>query len=150
MTILARNCENFPGIFLKVFRNDLGGKIRNENSTRNFAVLCFFLYFHVMQNFLLPRMLCLSSERFSGNFRGFAKIHPLIFVLTLMQVLRMRGFDGDFLKRRAGDEEEEEGESSCVDWSNHRVMEWLRQVPPLYFFSTNSSFLSISVPDPDP
>jgi hypothetical protein len=40
----------------------------------------------------------------------------------------MRGFDGDFLKRRAGDEEEEEGESSCVDWSNHRVMEWLRQV----------------------
>jgi hypothetical protein len=52
----------------------------------------------------------------------------LIFVLTLMQVLRMRGFDGDFLKRRAGDEEEEEGESSCVDWSNHRVMEWLRQV----------------------
>jgi hypothetical protein len=81
----------------------------------------------------MTSLLFLSSERFSGNF------HPLIFVLTLMQVLRMRGFDGDFLKRRAGDEEEEEGESSCVDWSNHRVMEWLRQVPPFSVFSTNSS-----------
>ncbi len=69
-------------------------------------------------------------RKISGSFRGFAKIHHLIFVLTLLQVLRMRGFDGDFLKRRAGDEEEEEGESSCVDWSNHRVMEWLRQVAP--------------------
>jgi hypothetical protein len=49
-----------------------------------------------------------------------------------IQVLRQRRFDGEFLKRRAADsgddEEEGEGAGGCVDWSNHRVMEWLRQV----------------------
>lgn len=59
-----------------------------------------------------------------------------------IQILRQRGFHSEFLKRRAGDEDEEEGGqhedeeeektaaggSGCVDWSNHRVMEWLRQV----------------------
>jgi SAM domain (Sterile alpha motif) len=61
-----------------------------------------------------------------------------------IQILRQRRFDGEFLKRRADHSGEgggeEEGGVSCVDWSNHRVMEWLRQVPvPV-----------ISVVDPDP
>ncbi len=101
---------------------------------RNFAVV--FMFFSVLSCCAK----CLASKNdftvvfiFRNIFRQFSRFRensPLIFVLTLMQVLRMRGFDGDFLKRRAGDEEEEEGESSCVDWSNHRVMEWLRQVAP--------------------
>jgi hypothetical protein len=94
------------------------------------AVVMFFMYFYIIicaKTFASKNdfFVFLPSERFS-RFCGNTSV--LIFLLTLMQVLRMRGFDGDFLKRRAGDEEEEEGESSCVDWSNHRVMEWLRQV----------------------
>jgi len=42
-----------------------------------------------------------------------------------IQILRQHGFDSEFLTRRAtgGDQA-----SDLVTWSNHRVMEWLRQV----------------------
>ena len=64
-----------------------------------------------------------------------------------IQILRQRRFDSEFLKRRAdsGEEEEEEGDggeggegggdsgAKCADWSNHRVMEWLRQVKQISY-----------------
>jgi len=42
-----------------------------------------------------------------------------------IQILRQHKFDSEFLKRRAtfGDDD-----SEMIAWSNHRVMEWLRQV----------------------
>jgi hypothetical protein len=131
---LVRNSENFSGTFFKFSVITLDVKYEMI-PLRNFAVFLFFLYFHgkSLQNLYFKERLhcCFYLQK---DFRPFSRFREnssvLIFVLTLMQVLRMRGFDGDFLKRRAGDEEEEEGESSCVDWSNHRVMEWLRQVPP--------------------
>jgi hypothetical protein len=44
-----------------------------------------------------------------------------------IQVLRQANFHPDCLKRRAGPEEDE-GPAGVLYWTNHRVMDWLRQV----------------------
>lgn len=42
-----------------------------------------------------------------------------------IQILRQQKFDTEFLKRRATNSAED---TDIITWSNHRVMEWLRQV----------------------
>ena len=59
---------------------------------------------------------------------GYLKVSTLLHHCSIrrgIQVLRDYKFDPDFLKRRATDEEDD---SNILSWSNHRVMEWLRQV----------------------